>query len=315
MLFHSRFIPHPLPASLLQRRGITRALEGDFAAAARSGASRDARADDAVCAQAANERVGARGEAMGDARGNESAGATCGDIDRREINPFGSSWSGENRNRVSVSISQFGDRVSVNPAGDSASHASMRPINAATMTPDGGAADGAASIDGRCDPRGDVLTMAPDGGAAEGVATRPVDASTMAAEGAASIDGRCDSRDDDGAGWRRDGEAAKRANSLSVALRNAATVEVSAGRDGKLVTLTCEVQCSEGTVRGAARGAGRGALLPLRPLPPLSFARISILPLQPLSSPHFLPSPSSMSITLTPHSPPATTCHVSSIWT
>ncbi|CAI5936355.1 unnamed protein product [Closterium sp. NIES-64] len=242
MLFHSRFIPHPLPASLLQRRGITRALEGDFAAAARSGASRDARADDAVCAQAANERVGARGEAMGDARGNESAGATCGDIDRREINPFGSSWSGENRNRVSVSISQFGDRVSVNPAGDSASHASMRPINAATMTPDGGAADGAASIDGRCDPRGDVLTMAPDGGAAEGVATRPVDASTMAAEGAASIDGRCDSRDDDGAGWRRDGEAAKRANSLSVALRNAATVEhldLTASDDLQCTNLMC----------------------------------------------------------------------------
>ncbi|CAI6001507.1 unnamed protein product [Closterium sp. NIES-65] len=264
MLFHSRFIPHPLTASLLQRRGITRALEGDLAAAARSGASRDARADDAVCAQAANERVGARGEAMGDARGNESAGATCGDIDRREINPFGSSWSGENRNRVSVSISQFGDRVSVNPAGDSASHASMRPINAATMTPDGGAADGAASIDGRCDPRGDVLTMAPDGGAAEGVATRPVDASTMAAEGAASIDGRCDSRDDDGAGWRRDGEAAKRANSLSVALRNAATVEVSAGRQPAR-----RFAASQTTARVTAMG--RVCRLPLPP-PPTSRA-------------------------------------------
>ncbi|CAI5930226.1 unnamed protein product [Closterium sp. NIES-64] len=297
------------------RRGITRALEGDLAAAARSGASRDARADDAVCAQAANERVGARGEAMGDARGNESAGATCGDIDRREINPFGSSWSGENRNRVSVSISQFGDRVSVNPAGDSASHASMRPINAATMTPDGGAADGAASIDGRCDPRGDVLTMAPDGGAAEGVATRPVDASTMAAEGAASIDGRCDSRDDDGAGWRRDGEAAKRANSLSVALRNAATVEVSAGRDGKLVTLTCEVQCSEGTVRGAARGAGRGA----SSLPPPS-SRTSCLPLlrfslpsqcsqcpSPTTAPDTLNSPFARNASNAPNSPSAPT--------
>ncbi|CAI5936279.1 unnamed protein product [Closterium sp. NIES-64] len=140
----------------------------------------------------------------------------------------------------------------------------MRPINAATMTPDGGAADGAASIDGRCDPRGDVLTMAPDGGAAEGVATRPVDASTMAAEGAASIDGRCDSRDDDGAGWRRDGEAAKRANSLSVALRNAATVEVSAGRQPAR-----RFAASQTTARVTAMG--RVCRLPLPP-PPTSRA-------------------------------------------
>ncbi|CAI7763966.1 unnamed protein product, partial [Closterium sp. NIES-53] len=199
MSFHSRFFCHPLTVSQLQRCAISRALGSD-SAATRSGSPRGFRADEAVCAQATDEGGNAGGEARGDARGDENAGASSGDIDQRERNP-GPSASGEYGNRVSDSVSLFRDLDSMTPVGDSASIVSMRPLEASTM--------------------------AAPGGAASGISMRPVDASTMAPEGAASMDGRCDSRGDEGAGWRRDGEVAKRANSLSVALRNLATVEVS----------------------------------------------------------------------------------------
>ncbi|CAI5492466.1 unnamed protein product, partial [Closterium sp. Naga37s-1] len=199
---------------ILQRCAISRALGSD-SAATRSGAPRGFRADEAVCAQATDERGNAGGEARGDARGDENAGASSGDIDQRERNPWPSA-SGEYGNRVSDSVSLFRDLDSMTPVGDSASIVSMRPLEASTM--------------------------AAPGGAASGISMRPVDASTMAPEGAASMDGRCDSRGDEGAGWRRDGEVAKRANSLSVALRNSATVEhldLTASDDLQCTNLMC----------------------------------------------------------------------------
>ncbi|CAI5521277.1 unnamed protein product [Closterium sp. Naga37s-1] len=217
MSFHSRFLSHPLTSSLLHRCAISRALGSDSAAT---------RSDEAVCAQAADEGGNARGEARGDARGDANAGASIGDIDQRERNP-GPSASGEHRDRAPHSVSRFRDLVSVTSAGDSASEASTRSIEACAITAPGGAAEGAP---------GGAAKGAP-GGAAEGAAS--FEAPQTAAEG---IDGRCDSRGDEGAGWRRDGEAAKRANSLSVALRNAATVEVRGGQWNRC--LPCLLSCT-----------------------------------------------------------------------
>ncbi|GJP55461.1 hypothetical protein CLOM_g14405 [Closterium sp. NIES-68] len=191
MSFPSCLFSQPLTASLLRRRGISRALGAGLATG--SLAPRVGHADETAFAHATDERESNRGDEP-----------TRRDTDRRE-------WKREE------------DDVAWTVGGESARERS-----------------GESSSESSGDRRS---ASAASGEHGDRVSTPSVDASTMAADGEESIEGRCNSRGNDGAGWRRDGEAAKRANSLSVALRNAGTVEhldLTRSEDLRCTNLMCE---------------------------------------------------------------------------